>query len=442
MEAARHALAAWSTTSFDDRVAIIERFGALLDRDRESLADLITTETGKVRWETSGEVSAMIAKIGISIEAFTERTGTRTKEVAGAQSVTRHRPLGVVAVFGAYNFPGHLPNGHIVPALLAGNTVIFKPSELTPFVGQRAVELWEEAGIPSGVIGLVQGGADVGRALSSHPDLDGLFFTGSARVGHLLHQQFGDHPDKMLAIEMGGNNALIIGEIQDLDAAVYQTINSAFASAGQRCTCVRRLIVPSNASGDQFLDRFVEMTAGLDVGDPTGDVFLGPLISSRAASDLLAAQQNLVDLGGSLLLPMRRLPDGEPYVSPGVIDLTGVANVPDEEYFGPLVSVYRYESFEEAISLANDTRFGLAAGLFDVDRSKYELFLTRSTAGVVNWNRPTTGASSAAPFGGTGASGNHRPAAYYAADYCAYPVASLEAESLALPTELLPGIHL
>ena len=365
----------------------------------------------------------------------------RSKAAPGAQSITRHRPLGVVAVFGPYNFPGHLPNGHIIPALLAGNTVVFKPSELTPLVGERTVQLWDEAGIPSGVINLVQGAADVGRALASAPDLDGLFFTGSAHVGQILHRQFADYPGKMLALEMGGNNALIVGDVGDMGAAVYQAISSAFASAGQRCTCARRLLVPSNVSGDQFLDRFVEASAALTVGNPTADVFLGPLISPKAASDLLAAQQTLVDLGGKLLLGMHRRPEGDAYVSPGIIDLTGVAKVPDEEYFGPLVSVYRYETFDEAIGLANDTRFGLAAGLFDDSRDRFERFMSRSTAGVVNWNRPTTGASSGAPFGGTGLSGNHRPAAYYAADYCAYPVASFEAQTLSLPDELPPGVR-
>ena len=440
--AAEGALEDWAAAPVEERLDVILRFKELLEREQESLADLITTETGKVRWETAGEVSAMIAKIAISIEAFHERTGVRSKAAPGAQSITRHRPLGVVAVFGPYNFPGHLPNGHIIPALLAGNTVVFKPSELTPLVGQRTVELWEEAGIPNGVINLVQGAAEVGRALASAPDLDGLFFTGSAHVGRLLHRQFADYPGKMLALEMGGNNALVVGDVADMSAAVYQAISSAFASTGQRCTCARRLLIPSNASGDNFLDRFVEASTALTVGDPTTDVFLGPLISPKAASDLLTAQQTLVDLGGKLLLGMHRHSAGAAYVSPGIIDLTGVANVPDEEYFGPLVSVYRYETFDEAIQLANDTRFGLAAGLFDDDREKYERFMSRSTAGVVNWNRPTTGASSGAPFGGTGLSGNHRPAAYYAADYCAYPVASLEAETLSLPDELPPGVRL
>jgi len=440
VEAASNSLSDWASRPYADRLDFVRTFGDLLKTNRESLADLITAETGKARWETSGEVSAMIAKIDISDEAHGERSGVTSKEAPGARSVTRHKPIGVVAVFGPYNFPGHLPNGHIVPALLAGNTVVFKPSELTPAVGERMVQLWEEAGLPDGVLNLVQGAADTGRALAGHNDIDGLFFTGSATVGKLLHQQYAGRPDKMLALEMGGNNALIIGDISDIDAAVFHTINSAFASAGQRCTCARRVLIPDTEIGDTFLAGLVTATSALVVGPPDADSYMGPLISAKAAADLLRAQSNLIELGGQPLLVMEPGPLGEAFVTPGIIDLTGVPDVPDEEYFGPLLGVYRYQTLDEAIGLANDTRFGLAAAIFDDAEANYRTFWDRSTAGIVNWNRPTTGASSAAPFGGTGASGNHRPAAYYAADYAAYPVASLEADTLTMPAELPPGM--
>lgn len=440
--AARRALGPWSDLSLEERATHVHRFGDLLERHQGELADLITSETGKVRWETIGEVSSMIAKIAISEEAYGRRTGVTTRDVAGARSVTRHRPIGVVAVYGPYNFPGHLPNGHIVPALLAGNTVVFKPSELTPFIGERMTQLWAEAGVPPGVFNLVQGAADTGRALAADDEIDGLFFTGSDTVGKLLHEQFAGAPEKMLALEMGGNNALIIGDIVDLDAAVFHTIGSAFASAGQRCTCARRVFVPQNQAGDEFILRLVEATSNLVVGPPDSDVYLGPLISERAANDLLNAQAQLEGLGGEVLVRMESSLHGPAFVTPGIIDLTGVDGVPDREYFGPLLSVYRYKSLESAFKAANDTRFGLAAAIFDDSEETYREFWRRSSAGVVNWNRPTTGASSAAPFGGTGASGNHRPAAYYAADYASYPVASLEADALTLPEALPPGMSL
>lgn len=442
VESAREAQTAWSLLPFAERLRHVERYRDLLDERRNAMADAITGEVGKPRWETAGEVGSMIAKVAISAEAHEQRTGATSRSLPGATSVTRHKPHGVLAVFGPYNFPGHLPNGHIVPALLAGNTIVFKPSELAPMVGELMIGIWEESGLPAGVINLVQGAKDTGVALAGHPGIDGLLFTGSATVGALLHQQFGGHPEKMLALEMGGNNALIVDEVADIDAAVYHTIESAFVSSGQRCTCARRLLVPSNAFGDRFMDRLISATTLVEVGDPAGEPapFMGPLISASAADRLLGAQRALLDLGATALLRMQQLELSPAFLSPGIIDVTGIDDVPDEEYFGPLLQVIRYRDFDEAVAVANATRFGLAAGLFSDDPGRYEEFWAKIRAGVVNWNRPTTGAASSAPFGGIGASGNHRPAAFYAADYVAYPVASLESERLNVPESPNPGM--
>lgn len=442
VRAGRSAAPAWAGRPFTDRLAIAERYRDLLAARADEIADAITAETGKPRWETGGEVGAMVAKIDISATAHEERTGTHTRTLPAARSVTRHKPHGVLAVFGPYNFPGHLPNGHIVPALLAGNTVVFKPSELTPMVGELMMRIWAEAGLPPGVLNLVQGAKDAGIALAGHQEIDGLLFTGSATVGALLHEQYGGHPEKMLALEMGGNNALIVDDVSDVAAAVYHTLESAFVSSGQRCTCARRLLVPATTSGDRFLDELVTGASRLRVGDPAGDPapFMGPLISETAADRLLDAQRNLIDLGAVPLLEMRRLDEGPAYLSPGILDVSEVAELPDEEYFGPLLTVLRYDDFSEAIAIANATKFGLAAGLISDSAESYQEFWTGIRAGVVNWNRPTTGAASTAPFGGVGASGNHRAAAYYAADYVAYPVASLESDQLAVPETPNPGM--
>jgi succinylglutamic semialdehyde dehydrogenase len=350
----------------------------------------------------------------------------------------------VVAVFGPYNFPGHLPNGHIVPALLAGNTVIFKPSELTPRVAELTVQCWIEAGLPAGVLNLVQGARETGVALAGHPDIDGLFFTGSSRTGNLLHSQFAGHPEKILALEMGGNNPLVVDEVKDVDAAVYTIIQSAFISAGQRCTCARRLLVPLGAWGDALLERLVAVAASLRVGafDEEPAPFMGSVISLAAAEHLREAQQQLIANGAVPLLELTQPLDGAALLTPGILDVSAVAERPDEEFFGPLLQVIRYDGFDAAIAEANATRYGLAAGLLSDSRERFERFWLESRAGIVNWNKQLTGAASSAPFGGVGASGNHRPSAYYAADYCAYPVASLESEVLSLPTTLTPGVSL
>ncbi|WP_028454823.1 succinylglutamate-semialdehyde dehydrogenase [Chitinilyticum litopenaei] len=442
--AARHAFAGWRDLDYGERLALARNFAELLKSSQDELAAIIGRETGKPRWEALTEVTTMINKVEISARAFEERTGERESAMGDAQAVLRHRPHGVVAVFGPYNFPGHLPNGHIVPALLAGNTVVFKPSELAPLTAQKTAELWQAAGLPHGVLNLVQGAKDTGVALAGHPDLDGLYFTGSAGTGYALHRQFAGSPHQILALEMGGNNPLIVEPLADVKAALHHVIQSAFISAGQRCTCARRLLVPQGAWGDAFLAELVRVSATLQPAawDAEPQPFMGAVVSLIAAEQLLAAQDRLLALGGKALLPMTRIREGTALMSPGILDVSNVRNLPDEEYFGPLLQVQRYRTFTEAQALANATRFGLAAGLLSDSAERYEEFWKASRAGIVNWNKPLTGASSAAPFGGIGASGNHRPSAYYAADYCAYPVASLEADTLALPAQLPPGLVL
>ncbi|MDC7713488.1 succinylglutamate-semialdehyde dehydrogenase [Vogesella sp. LYT5W] len=443
VRAARAAFKGWARTALDERLAVIRRFGELLNSNKASLAEIIAKETGKPMWEAQTEVTTMVNKVEISIKAYNERTGERAAAMGDAQAVLRHKPHGVVAVFGPYNFPGHLPNGHIVPALIAGNTVIFKPSELTPWTAQETVRLWHEAGLPAGVINLTQGARETGIALANHDGIDGLFFTGSSGTGNLLHKNFAGRPEKILALEMGGNNPLIVGNVADVDAAVHHVVQSAFVSAGQRCTCARRLMVAEGAEGDAFIARLVEVAANLKVGlyNDEPQPFMGSVISTAAADALLKAQATLAASGGKVLLEMKRLSEVGAILSPGIIDSTH-AQRPDEEFFGPLLQIIRYRDFDQAIELANDTRFGLAGGVLSDDRGQYERYLLESRAGVVNWNKPLTGASSAAPFGGIGASGNHRPSAYYAADYCAWPVASLECDSLTVPSQLSPGIVL
>lgn len=438
---ARQALFSWRQSLFCERQAIVERFAELVKENHESIARVIAEETGKPLWETRTEAMAMVGKIALSLLAYHERTGEKQKEVAGSQVVLRHRPLGVMAVFGPYNFPGHLPNGHIVPALLAGNTVVFKPSELTPKVAEVTMSLWQQAGLPDGVINLVQGARATGEALARSAGIDGVLFTGSANTGHLLHRQFAGQPDKMLALEMGGNNPLVISRhYGEVDATVYTIIQSAFISAGQRCTCARRLYLPEGEAGDRVLTRLLAVARHLRVGGPFDEPapFMGPQISIAAAEHIIAVQANLVMLGGNVLLGATRGQGA--IITPGIIEVTPITKLPDEEYFGPLLQVVRYGDFTQAVDLANQTRYGLSAGLVSTDDDEWHYFINHIRAGIVNRNRPLTGASGDAPFGGPGASGNFRPSAYYAADYCAYPMASMEAQQPELPAQLTPGI--
>lgn len=442
VESARQSQYHWAGLSFEQRVEVVKKFAALLSDNKEAMALSIAQETGKALWEARTEVAAMVGKIDISVRAYQERTGNKENPMPQGRAFIRHKPHGVVAVFGPYNFPGHLPNGHIVPALLAGNAVLFKPSELTPKVAEDTVKLWQQAGIPAGVLSLLQGEVDTGKAIAGHDGIDGIFFTGSSRTGHYLHQQFAGRPDKILALEMGGNNPLLVQDVSNIDAAVHDIVQSAFISAGQRCTCARKLYLPVGEQGDAILARLLEVSRNIKVGvyDAQEQPFMGSMISVAAAKAMLAVQQQLVSLGGEVLLEMQQPNQETALVTPGIIECTAIKDFPDDEHFGPLLKVFRFSDFDQAIDNANSTKFGLSAGLLSDSAELYQHFFRRIRAGIVNWNRPITGASSAAPFGGIGASGNHRASAYYAADYCAYPVASVELEQVVMPEQLSPGL--
>jgi succinylglutamic semialdehyde dehydrogenase len=428
---ARSVSPGWARTPLAERIARVRAFAAALDARKGALAETISRETGKPLWESLGEVGTMIAKVEVSIRANAERTGEQQEPTAFGAAVLRHRPHGVMAVFGPYNFPGHLPNGHIVPALLAGNAVVFKPSELTPATGAATAEAWAETGLPEGVFQVVQGGRDTGAALAE-AEIDGLLFTGSAATGVHFRRMFADRPHVILALELGGNNPLIAWD-GDIEEAAAVAVQSAFITSGQRCSCARRLIVPEGAFGDALIAEIAGIAASLPIGawDETPEPWIGPLVSDRAADGARAQVATLLDRGAREILPFAPVGNRRPaFVSPAVLDVTGIS-VPDEEIFAPVLQVTRVADFGEALVAANATRFGLSAGLISGDDALWEQFLTTIRAGVVNRNRPTTGASGGMPFGGLGDSGNHRPSAYYAADYCAYPVASFEAASVA-----------
>lgn len=432
---AKQAFSAWRQIGVDQRMEVISRFVDLLKIHSDELAEVIARETGKVLWDAKGEVAAMIGKAAISEKAYHERTGVVDQTLGGVQARLKHNPLGVMGVFGPYNFPCHLPNGHIIPALIAGNTVVFKPSELTPHCAEFTLQLWQQAGLPAGVINLVPGAKETGVALSQHKGLAGILFTGSAETGKAIHRQLAGQPEKMLALEMGGNNPLIVTSAASLDAAVQTTIQSAFVSSGQRCTCARRLIVPTGQWGDDFIAKLVETVPKLSIGawDASPAPFMGPLIAPAPVQAVLQGQQAWQAQGAEILLAAQPVSAGACYVTPGIVDVTACwQTLPDKEIFGPLLQVIRVVDMEQAIDVANATQYGLSAGLISDSAEQFDYFLTNIVAGVVNWNRPLTGASGAMPFGGPGASGNLRPSAYYAADYCAYPVASMYSEQCSL----------
>ncbi|MCE2028321.1 succinylglutamate-semialdehyde dehydrogenase [Sessilibacter corallicola] len=441
INAACNAFIDWSMTDIEYRIELCQRFAELLKSSSNDLAALIHLETGKPVWECATEAASMIGKVDLSINAYHQRTGVIEADKGEFKTQLSHRAHGAIAVLGPYNFPGHLPNGHIVPALIAGNTIIFKPSEFTPAVGEFMVRLWQKAGLPNGVVNLVQGGGDVGEALSSHSGIKGLLFTGSSKTGERIHQSFAHAPNKILALEMGGNNPLVVGSVSDIKSAVYTIIQSAFISAGQRCTCARRLILIESGTNKKLLRELSAACEKLVIGG-SDDSYYGPVISRSAANRVLAFQSQLETLGAKAVVTSQMVDNHSAVLTPGIWDVSDADGILDEECFGPILQVYWASDLHSAITLANDTKYGLSSGLISDDKKQWQYFYPRARAGIINWNRPLTGASGSAPFGGIGASGNHRPSAFYAADYCAYPVASMLSEHIALPEKLLPGVSL
>lgn len=430
VDRARRAWPAWAAQPLATRIELVRRFANEVRKDAERLAETIARETGKPLWEARTEVESVVAKVDISVTAYAERTGQKKLDSAlQGSAAVRHKPHGVMAVLGPYNFPAHLPNGHIVPALIAGNAVIFKPSEKTPATAERLMACFNRAGISAAVAQLLIGGPQEGQELVAHPGIDGVLFTGSARAGIAINKKLATNPGKIVALEMGGNNPIVVMDTPKVSDAAVLIVQSAFTSAGQRCTAGRRLIVKESMY-DALVSEVKALASRIIIGEPFAEPapFMGPVIDNDAADQLVESFLYFLSNGGKAIRHMTRPDDSLPFLTPGIIDVTALADRPDVELFGPLLQVIKVADLDEGIAEANRTRFGLSASLIGGSPQDYSRFWANVRAGVINWNRPTNGASSKAPFGGLGLSGNHRPSAYYAADYCAYPVASTEME--------------
>ncbi|MFC0205577.1 succinylglutamate-semialdehyde dehydrogenase [Novosphingobium soli] len=425
---ARRAWPAWAAQPLSTRMELLRRFANELRKDAEKLATMIAREIGKPLWEARAEVDGVVAKVEISIRAYAERTSQRRLDSAlqGVMAV-RHKPHGVLLVLSPFNYPAHLASAHIVPALIAGNAVIFKPSERAPGSGELLARCFHRAGVSAAVLQFAPGGPQEGAAFVGHECVDGVLFTGSAANGIAINRRLAARPDKLCALEMGGNNALVAWDTPKLTDAAAIVVQSAFASAGQRCTAARRLIVRDTlydalmAEVKGLADRLI---CGGAFDDPAP--FMGPVIDNAVADGLTESFLYLLSHGGRAIKHLVRGDDSRPFLCPGIIDVTAIRQRPDVELFGPVLQVIRVSDFDEAIAEANATRYGLAASLVGGTPQEYNRFWANVRAGIVNWNRPTTGPSHAAPVGGVGLSGNHRPSGTYAADYCAYPVASGE----------------
>lgn len=427
--AAKRASAGWDRLGRDGRLVYLEKFRDALKLRQDDLAEAIANEAGKPLWEARGEAGALLAKIDIMTGEGGELTApVRPEGLAGGH--WEYRPLGVVGVLGPFNFPLHLPNGHIIPALFNGNTVVIKPSELTSRCMELYIEAAEEAGFPRGVVNLVHGPGQVGAALVEHRDLDGVAFTGSYETGLRIKRATLEHHWKLLALEMGGKNTSIVLEDADLEQTVNEILYAAYMTTGQRCSATSRVVV-RNEILDEFCRHFVAASERVTMGDPLDEeCFMGPLVDEKAYEKFLAAQDETEDGNLECLLrggKAREDLDGY-YVKPAVWkvgEFDPVGAHQSTEIFGPDVVIYGVDNDLEAALIANGTDFGLAMSIFTADEERFESLTRPLKAGIVNMNRSTCGASSRLPFGGVKKSGNHRPSAVTAGLYVTYPQAQL-----------------
>jgi succinylglutamic semialdehyde dehydrogenase len=447
-KAARKAFYDWSDKSMDERKEYLLRLKEIYVSHKDELAEIISRETGKPLWEAKTEAGAMAGKIDITINHSIKHVETTYVENAlpGVRGVVHFKPRGAMAVVGPFNFPGHLPNGHIIPALLAGNTVVFKPSDKTPAVGQFMAELFAKAEFPAGVFNMVQGKGDAGRKLVINENIEGVLFTGSYEVGLKIKQDTMHHFWKILALEMGGKNATVVWDDADFDKAVYETLIGAYLTSGQRCSCTSRVILHKGIR-DKFIEKFYEAAKKIKIGHWSEDVFMGPLISADSVEKYLRFQEIAKREDTEQLMRGKVLETDFKgnYVTPSinVIKQFNPESIYQKsEIFGPNVAIYTVDDFDQALKVVNASSYGLALAVFSKNKELYEKAVKRARVGLVNWNRTTNGASSRLPFGGMGKSGNDRPSADFAINYCAVPVASLEDEGAFDPNKLMPGIEL
>jgi succinylglutamic semialdehyde dehydrogenase len=436
---ARAAQPAWRDAGLEARAKVLRRFAELGRARADELARLIAREVGKALWDARAEAQLLAPKIEVTLDEGMPLVSEQ-RPAAGLRA-TAH-PRGVLAVYGPFNFPSHLPLGHIAPALATGNTVVFKPSELAPAVGAWLASLWREARLPAGALELVQGGRETGSLLARHPGLDGILFTGSYATGRALREATFDQPWKLLALEEGGSNPILVCADADLELAVAETALSVAVTTGQRCSCARRLLV-ERAVFEPFAEKLARVLAGVRIGPPLEPgVFMGPLVSKDAHARFESMRARAREAGGERILGVDpRLPP--PYTGPGLVrfDSTRQSHpYQREESFGPEAALYPVADLDEAIAAANDSDYGLAASVFTRDRARYEHCVGRVRTGVLNWNRGTVGASGRLPFGGGGKSGNDRPAGVTSTLYCVVPQAHMENEGGFDPKSLPPGM--
>ena len=421
--AAREAFRDWSRTPAPQRGEILRHLGDVLTERKADLARAMTREMGKPFFETKGDVQEAIDTAYYAASETRRLFGhTVPSELPDKFNMSIRRPVGVVGVITAWNFPVAVPTWKMFPALAAGNTVVFKPSEDAPHSGMLLVQAMLDAGVPPGVINLVQGGGVAGQALVEHPQVDAITFTGSTETGAQIGEVCG-RMHKRLSLEMGGKNPMIVMEDADLDLALDGVLWGAYGTTGQRCTATSRLIIHEDVH-DRFVAMIQEEAEALTLGYGNDDVTeMGPLINEAA----LEKVSRYVDIGqreGATLVfgGQRATGDGLDegfFFQPTLFtDVTPDMRIAQEEIFGPVLSVITISSYDEAVAVANSTRYGLSSSIYTKDVARAFQAMHDIEAGITYVNGPTIGAEAHMPFGGVKETGNgHREGGWEVFDF-------------------------
>lgn len=429
--AAKAAFPAWRALSHIKRGEFIERFVDLVKAEAEAIGRLVAQEAGKALNEARADVVEGIHMAQYMFGYARMPQGQALpSEIAQKDAYMLRKPKGVVSVITPWNFPFAIPIWLITPSLVQGNTVVFKPSEDTPLVGEKLVECFERAGLPPGVLNLVQGmGEEVGWPLVAHPDVEVVLFTGSYEIGARIKEACAKDYRKMCACEMGGKNAMIICQDADLELAVRAAILSAFKTTGQRCTSASRIIIHESRT-DEFVKAFVAMAKRIIIGDPLDErVFMGPLINEAAVKKVGFYNQLAKKEGAEVLLDGGRLEEGEHrkgnFFSPFIYRMVHQRDtrVLHEEVFGPHVALIPFRTIEEAIAIHNDVEYGLAFSVITEDYRTARVLQEACEFGIGYWNLPTIGAEVHLPFGGVKKSGTGMPASWPLLDVVTHKVA-------------------
>ena len=407
--AASEALGGWAATPIHSRGAVLAAAAAIVDAHAEQWGLELTVEEGKTFAEGVGEVRRA-AQILRYYAAEGDRSAGEifASPRAGEQILVTRKPVGVVGAITPFNFPIAIPAWKIVPALVYGNAVVWKPASTVPLLAMRLAQALTEAGLPPGVLNLLVGNASVGDALVNHDGIDAITFTGSTGVGRRIAAAAAGRGVPMQA-EMGGKNAAVVLDDADFDLAVEQVMLGAFRSTGQKCTATSRLILTEGIA-DRFLDALVQRVDALVVGDPTDErTQMGPVVSGSAQASITAGIETAKSQGVSVLTGGGAYSDGPlsegHFVAPTVVELNGPADIWAEELFGPVLSVRRAADTEEAFALANDSEFGLSAAVFTQDLTRAMQAMECIDVGVLHVNSESAGADPHVPFGGAKKSG-------------------------------------